>query len=253
MKSIIGDALAISCFVISICTTHASEFSLEHLEASCIEFQDITVGPDDKDTARDCAVSEFGEIGTVGDKTYYYAIYCLIPGYSEDEACASDSFSARYHKARGLAIFLSEDSPDHAELWMERATPEIGILLYEEPVILRNSHGTILHVPIALDGTGHGNESEYYTFQDETKEWRKLETEAWLSGLTGWIPDGLAINKGIWPNLETLTATAPLYRGSDPNCCPSGGEMNVQLEITGGRLSIKSVTVDLPNDDGEER
>lgn len=191
---------------------------------------------------RDCGVTAFGTFGSVDDRLYSFVLYCIIPNYSSEVAkCGDDSFSARYHSARGLGIFVQEKSSKQAKLYLERGDTDLGLYIYEKPVIMKNSFGTIMHVPIRLDGTGNGNESEYYIRNENKREWRVLDSNSWIEDLRRRLPSGLSIHTGIWPDVQTMTAEARLYREGDANFCPSGGTAIVKLTLTHGRFSIKFV------------
>lgn len=233
----------------SLAAMHASKspvYSLETLKSKCIEFAGVKIGNGPYEVA-DCRVSEFGSVGVLNGQTYYYySIYCLIPEYGiKDGACNSDSFNAKYHKARAMAVFVNNGDAGTATLLMERAEQEIGTVWYEKPEFVVNSFGTFLYLPIHLDGTGAGNLSEYHFRDEKSNTWQKLETDSWTRDIK--IPPGLSINKGIWPDLKKMTAEAYLYRSNDANCCATGGTAHIELTIEHGRLSIKSVTIDLEN------
>jgi putative endonuclease len=218
------------------------QFSLNVIRDRCLDFTDVKQGSGPSDF-RECRVSEFGEFGVVDGETYYYALYCLIPSYTTEKGeCGDDSFIARYHRARGLAVFVRNPSRENARLLFERVDPEIGTVYYEKPEIVHNPAGTLLYLPVAIDGTGRGNESDYYL--RETGEWVPLETAAWLAALLKRIPAGLEIWKGVWPDLRTMRAEAGLYRAGDANCCPTGGVARVRLAIRSRQLVIDSVVID---------
>jgi hypothetical protein len=46
----------------------------------------------------------------------------------------------------------------------------------------------------------------------------------------------------VFPDVETMTADAPLCRHEDADCCPSGGKAHVELAIEKGRFVVKSAT-----------
>lgn len=218
-------------------------FPLDTVKTKCIELSGIKIGGAPDDVA-DCRVSEFGILGTFKNHTYYYAIYCLIPGYSINEgACASGTFNAEYHKARALAVFVGDEAKKAPQLLLERAEPEIGTVWYERPEIVTNAAGTFLHLPIHLDGTGAGNMSQYYLWDEKAADWQSVESESWTKNLQ--IPTGLSINKGIWPNLKNMSAEAYLYRAKDANCCPTGGTALIKLKIEDSRFVVKSLTFNL--------
>ena len=219
------------------------QFLMTAIRDRCIEFTDVKQGTGPSDF-RECGVSEFGELGAVEGDTYYYAIYCLIPSYTEQTGkCGDDSFIANYHRRRGLAIFVRPPSSERARLLFERVDREIATIYFEKPEIVHNA-GTLLYLPRVLDGTGHGNESEYYL--RETGTWAPIDAETWLTDLKTRIPAGLEMWKGVWPDLRTMRAEAGLYRATDSNCCPTGGTARIRLAIRSRRFVIDSIVVDKP-------
>lgn len=221
-----------------------SVFPLEILRKQCIPFQELKRG-NEPDNLRDCRVSEFGEFASLDGETYFYAAYCLIPNYEPDKGtCGDGSFNASYYARRGLAIFVSAPT-GAARLRFERVSGDVGALVYPyKPEIVRSKSGTMLYLPIAVDGTGHGNQSEY--FLRENGDWTPIEAESWLKDLVRRLPAGRQVWKGVWPNLHTLEAVAGLYRQGDANCCPSGGKAHIQLAIRSKRFVIDSITFEKP-------
>jgi hypothetical protein len=208
----------------------------------CLEFTELKRGDEPSDL-RDCRVSEFGEFGSTDGQTYYYALYCLIPNYAPDEGqCNDGSFNASYHRQRGLAIFVHDASSSNARLLFERVAGDIESLRYEQPQIIRAAAGTLLYLPVAVDGTGHFNESEY--FLRDRGAWEPVEAEKWLEDLRRRIPAGLEIWKGVWPNLQTMKAVAGLYSSGDANCCPTGGTARIGLAIRSRHVVIQSLVVE---------
>ncbi len=233
---------------VALAGTHASDQALpiEALKADCINLAGIKIGNGPDDDAAECRVTEFGKVGAVDGQSYYYAIYCLMPGYSMGEGgCRSKSYTAQIYRARAMAVFVADREAGSAGVWKEFSNPDIGLMWYDKPQLIVNPFGTILQIPIHLDGTGAGNVSESYLWDRESKRWRRLDAESWLKDIKA--PPGLAINKGIWPDLKTMTAKAYFYRSGDANCCPTGGTAHIQLTIENDRFAIKSVTIDPGN------
>jgi hypothetical protein len=217
----------------------AAPFPSTAIRSQCIEFDGVRQGSGPGDY-RECRVSESGELGRVGNQVLHYTLYCLMPTYTRaDATCAGDSFEARYHRARALAVFAGESSGDNVRLLFERAEPEIGTIYYAKPEIVRHGADTLLHLPIAVDGTGHGNASEYYLRRADA--WERIESEQWLNDLQGQLPKGLEIWHGVWPDLSTMTAEVSLSRPGDANCCPSGGVARLRLAIRARQFVIVSV------------
>lgn len=218
------------------------EFPMTLLRNQCLEFTQVKHG-DQPGDLRNCRVSEFGEFASIDGQTYYYALYCLIPNYAADTGkCNDDSFNARYHRERGLAIFVGDASSGNASLLFERVDGEIGSLRYSRPQIIDAAAGTLLYLPIAIDGTGNDNASEY--FLRDGSAWELVEAVEWFQGLLRRIPVGLEIRKGVWPNLQTMTAVAGLYRSADANCCPTGGKARIALAIRSRHFVINSLVIE---------
>jgi hypothetical protein len=210
------------------------EFPMAAIGSQCLDFTEVRRGE-----LRDCRVSESGEFGAADGETYHYALYCLVPNDAPDRGrCNDGSFNADYHRQRGLAVFVREARSGNARLLFERVDGEVGLMRYEKPRIIRAAAGTLLYLPIAYDGTGHLNGSEY--FLRANGGWEPIEAETWTKDLLARIPAGLEMRMGVWPDLETMKAETGLYRPGDPNCCPSGGVARIRLAILGKRFVIES-------------
>src|SRR5687767_12192493 len=215
-------------------------FSLDTIREQCIAFTEVARG----NGYTDCRVTRFGELGTVDGETYYYAIYCLLPpsSRSDGETCGDDAFRAQYHRARGLAVFARAGSETDVRLIFERVSGDIGMFVYREPVLAPSAAGTLLQLPIAYDGTGNFNASEY--FVREGQRWERIDAASWLADLAKRLPPGVSLWKGVWPDLLTLRAEAGLYREGDGNCCPTGGLARIQLAVRDKRFILESVTIE---------
>jgi hypothetical protein len=217
------------------------DMPVNQLKERCIEFSEVKVGPDEAD-AGDCRVSDSGIIGMVEGKTYYYALYCLIPNWAVAKGkcdAGSDSFNARLYSHQAVAIFVKENAADSVRLAYEQSSLELGMYHYEKPTLLHNASGVILHVHTELTGTGHGNASQY--FLHDPRGWHRIDSESWLKDLNARLPAGREVWKGVWPDLATLSASVWLYKKGDGNCCPSGGEARVSLALENERIAIKDI------------
>lgn len=210
---------------------------VEDARSKCISFSRIRSGDD----YLDCAVSEAGVIGEVDGQEYSFAVYCLIPAYvTEPAKCGDGSFNARYHHARGLAIFARSARQSDVSILLDPTGSELGLVYYQTPELIPTPAGVLLHVPIAVDGTGAGNESLEYL--RVTGKWTLLDSASWLGELLKSAPAGLQILKGVWPDFKTMTARTSLYRDGDANCCPSGGSLLAKLAIAEGKIILESAT-----------
>jgi hypothetical protein len=186
----------------------------------------------------DCRVAETGVIGAIGGLTYHYALYSIVPEYATSWGKCG---SAGYYLHRGLAIFTRAEGGQRKNLFLERGSDDVGMFVYAEPAMVKNSLGTFLHIPIRVDGTGNFNESEYYLWNERLSEWTLLDAKSWLRDLKKQLPPDLSIWKGVWPDIATMTAEAGLYRKGDGNCCPTGGRAEIRLILKDRRFQVKSV------------
>jgi hypothetical protein len=222
----------------------AGEFSASFLRQECIDFTQVKRGgkPDD---IRECRVSEFGEFGGIEEVHYYYALYCLIPNGAPDKGhCNDGSFNANYHRTRGLVVFVGDSSGLKLRIHLERIEREIGRLHYDPPQIARTPAGTILYLPIAVDGTAHENASEYFLW--DAGNWQDIDSQGWRDELFSKVPAGLQIRKGVWPDLRTMETQVGLYRQGDDNASPTGGSLRIRYAIRLRRFVLDSVTFERP-------
>jgi pimeloyl-ACP methyl ester carboxylesterase len=215
-------------------------YTIDALRRSCIEFTSVKRGSGPENIG-DCRVSAFGTLGTIENRSYYFALYCLVLSDQIGQGtCSGDSFNSRYHRARGLVVFEGDRSTAH--VLFERVNDDIGMYVYAEPEVARTAAGTILYLPIRVDGTGNYNESEYYLRKGGA--WQRLDFDSWQKELVARVPPGREIWKGLWPNLKTMRVETGLYRKGDGNCCPSGGTIRARLAIRDMRFVIASTVVD---------
>ncbi len=217
----------------------AERLPLVDITEKCIPFSEVKVGTDDID-AKECKVTESEQFGIVDGEKYLYAIYCLMPAFEKESKCGDNSFAGRYHSRRGLAVFVQKG--EFAELLFERADPDIGIIYYEKPEIIQIGKTTMMVLKIVIDGTGSGNASEYFSWQDH--KWVPIESESWQQELRTKIPAGLQIWRGIWPDFGTMTAETGLYKPTDANCCPTGGRAKIDLALENNQFVFKNVVIE---------
>lgn len=126
---------------------------------------------------------------------------------------------------------------------------------YAPPVV--NEEAGLLHVAGYTGGTGAGNVDRLYQWGDlgyavYRAGWRRIEMHAWQETIGDMLPDGLEIWKGVEYDIRgvsDIVARTPLWRATDGNCCPTGGDAIVTLEITDDRLVATGVR-HLPPPDG---
>jgi hypothetical protein len=218
---------------------------LPDIQGQCIEFTGVTRG-NNPDDYRDCAVTESGQVGTVDGTTYWYAIYCLIPSYNDDGArCGDRSFHATYFRNRGMALFAAEAPSGMARVLLDRVSDDYGLYYYERPQIVLAPVGRVLHIPIVVDGTGNGNESEYYL--RGSGHWARIDATSWIDDVKQRLPPGMELWKGLWPDLTSMKVDTMMYRRGDANCCPTGGHVQISLGLSANRFVIESLAIGPPD------
>lgn len=226
-----GQAIAAA----SLGVSHARTMTLQSLPKLCIEFAKVE-GPG----ATECLVTDFGIIGKMGGQTYYYALYCLAPSTpSPGESCERRRQASDHYLTDGVAIFVHDGQSQDLRPLLDRTAAEIGLYNYGRPEILSGPSGDFLVVPIQLTGTGGGNASEYYSW--DGREWHPLDTKTWLSAVSRRLPKGLEMRTGLWPDLHSMSAIAPLYRPGDADCCPTDGTALMDLAVVNDRLTLKTI------------
>lgn len=110
----------------------------------------------------------------------------------------------------------------------------------------------ILHIAGISQGTGAFNTDRLYRLEEDGATWTPINMETWLEGVE--LPEDLEIWKGVNFDFSNpwsgYVARSGLWRPDDGNCCPSGGETVIGLEIVDNRLVGKEAEYIPPT--GEE-
>lgn len=178
----------------------------------------------------DCSAITTAIIGQANGTTLHFARYCLDDTVKHvGEFCILQGMAVLAESLQsGQTTLLFETDSDTSET-------------YQPPMLLDSPYGTILDIQDTVAGTGNYNESQYLLLKD--KQWQPIDSTSWLNDLQARIPKGTEINKGVWPDLVNMQAQTYLYKPGDANCCPTAGTADIELELVGTQLAIKSLTV----------
>jgi uncharacterized protein len=171
-----------------------------------------------------------------------------IPNASEDP-CTVDAFANVAGSGDGLAFQLqSYTNPQYRSgggvVVLRRRgttlTPVIATAVdgvhFSPPVVVQSQAGKLLDVSGTMEGTGAFNAGSLYLMDGDKLS--EIDTESWLFDLAKRLPKGWGAWKGIFPNYAKLTASTPLWKSGDGNCCPTAGRATLKLGINNGRLVI---------------
>jgi len=113
----------------------------------------------------------------------------------------------------------------------------------DQPAGINNAFGRFLQLPSEADGTGHFNQGVLLVSTPDG--WRSVDTSSWQNAFAKRLKGGLYAAKGIFPNYTQMTAETPLWKGDDPNCCPTGGYARIKLGYKNQRVTFEDVKVAL--------
>lgn len=120
---------------------------------------------------------------------------------------------------------------------------------YEAPTLLMV--GDEMYVAIAgrMQGTGNGNADALFRWSPDAAEpLAQVDNWSWREQLAERLPAGLEVWKGVdyrYGDGE-IWAWTKLWQSTDGNCCPSGGEATLALEIRDNALVLGTVSVNEP-------
>jgi hypothetical protein len=217
----------------SVYAKDLAAFSL--IQQECVRVGDITFGPGGRWPY--CRITQARWFTTIvkDNLDFYQVQYCLAKQADGCDERALVLFSNRAYKPVARLVMARID----------RAGTE-----YDNPQVVKNAYGYVMVVS-AHAGGGAMKSTDFYLWQNP--DWKPIDARSWLKDLAKRIPKGTSIRKGVSPNVETMTADAPLYRQSDGDCCPNGGNAHIGLAIEKGRFVVKSVTMDSAAAGGPQR
>lgn len=117
---------------------------------------------------------------------------------------------------------------------------------YDPPKLIWIGDVAYVAIPGVMAGTGAFNADALYRFSpDADRPLTEIDNTGWRdTDLPTLLPPGLEIWKGVAFFYEGLTARTSLWRPSDGNCCPTGGEATLTFEIRDDRLVLTGLLKD---------
>lgn len=222
MRRIVAGLIALLWFstpVMAIGTMTA----LLNVQEECAQIGDISFG--EKMRWDECRVTRGRWVSTIDIIDMYQAQYCLASG---QDSCAQ----------RALLLFGNRAYTPVAHLLIQRIDP--GKTEYVDPLVVKNEYGYILTISARLpDGEASNS---YYRWK--SGQWVTINSLAWLHELDKKLPKGVVAKMENLPDVNSMSATARLYRKGDSDCCSSIGMVNVELGLANDRFAIKAFKVE---------
>ncbi len=201
-------------------TIRASQVSLSGLASTCV------------DTGlAGCTVERTGSL-VMPDRT---TLYFQVQSGSSDDIGVSEA----------MVVLQSEGERLRPIIWLFGPLGVLDPSLYRaiddngEPL----ADGTYVALPAYGQGTGMHWVGTLFRWNGPDNPPTEIDARSWLVDLAKALPPGLAVWKGPSFQWSYLMAESALWQESDANCCPTGGEVIVDLRVEGDRLAIGNVSV----------
>ncbi|HUS55773.1 MAG TPA: hypothetical protein VMY41_17415 [Thermohalobaculum sp.] len=189
-----------------------------------------------------CEFLSQGELHSVlGNSDVAYRLYRWVPTRGDAPSILYDS-APYFNTAVTLTL---AGTPGQEPFWSAHYLQ--GVAWFETPHLAHHrKYGEFLVVPGRYFGTGSLTE-DYVFMPNHARSWTQIRSAAfdpdtgrgWLEGLKSYLPPGHGIWKGLGVDYTTLTGTTTVWRDTDANCCPSGGELWFRLQIAGPELGFE--------------
>lgn len=182
----------------------------------------------------------------LGDMAVLYQAYSFYEDLAGEDRPPKWIFDLTpAYRISGIRVY------DEAGRPLLRVEHNVGEAWIEPPILVdRTPDAPLLVVSAGFAGTGSIRED--HVFRRDGRRWTPIAASPWPDGdAGGWgaglearLPPGHGVWKGMIIDYATLTATTPVWRDGDANCCPTGGTAAIRFAIEGDALVITDVVHD---------
>lgn len=96
----------------------------------------------------------------------------------------------------------------------------------------------LVHVGGRLAGSGGGNADALFMNDAAKPGWRRIDLSGWAEQGGKLLPTGYWLRGPAEFAFDAMSASAPVARDGDGQCCPRGGSAMFDLDIQDGRLVL---------------
>lgn len=158
---------------------------------------------------------------------------CDLERLAEGETASFYVLRSRRGPTESLSILASDDGSTTArEIWAVEFRADVARSAASSTHA--SPHGLLLELRVDWHGTG--SLKTWFLFHWHEGRWTQIDADGWRTQLE------LAPCLGLWKDPEidfgSLTSTAAVWVAGDGNCCPTGGELHLQLGIVDHRLAV---------------
>lgn len=162
-------------------------------------------------------------LATLGDY-----LFSAVTGTHAPAPARSGSALIAQHRRSGLTWIIFEISVDQ------------GLGAAGQAELFNSPAGPWIRMPVRLSGTGALHHDFHFLWRDGTLQ--EIDIQSWLRTLR-LEPLGFAAGAGIWKgvtvNPENFIARTAVWQRGDANCCPTGGAVEVELELRDRVMAVK--------------
>ena len=134
-----------------------------------------------------------------------------------------------------MLVLVSQDKAGKASLaGFAESSGSIGT----PDLVVDNDKRRLVHVGGSLAGSGGGNADALFVSDAATAKWRRVDLSDWAEQGGKLLPTGYWLRGPAEFSFDDMTASAPVAREGDGDCCPRGGNALFDLDIQGNRLML---------------
>lgn len=136
---------------------------------------------------------------------------------------------------RRMLVLVAQDKAGKASLaGFAESSGSIGA----PDLVVDNDQRQLIYVGGTPAGSGGGNADALFMSETAEPGWRRVDLSDWSEQGGKMLPTGYWLRGPAEFAFDDMTASAPVAREGDGDCCPRGGNALFDLDIQGDRLML---------------